>query len=62
MQDSGVLIRLHKLIYKFTDDIEDLVHDVKLNEQKARGEGKIKNIEGSAQIMQIFNVTAGKKE
>ena len=42
MEDAGVLIRLHKLIYKFTDDMEHLVHDVKMNDLKARGEGKIK--------------------
>ncbi len=29
-QDSGVVIRLHKLIYKYTEDIENYVHDVKL--------------------------------
>jgi translation initiation factor IF-2 len=60
--DAGILIRLHKLIYKFTDDLNDLVHDVKLNDLRARGEGKQKNIVGSAQILQIFSVTAGKKE
>ena len=30
----GVPIRLHKLIYKFTDDLEDIIHDVKLAERK----------------------------
>ena len=48
MADAGILIRLHKLIYKFTDDLNDLVHDVKLNDLKARGEGKQKNVSGSA--------------
>lgn len=62
VQAAGILVRLHKLIYKFTDDISDLAHDVKLAETKQRGEGKQKQIEGSAQILQIFNVTAGKKE
>lgn len=60
--DSGVTVRLHKLIYKFTDDITDLVHDVKLAEQKAKGQGKVKDVQGTAQILQFFNVTtAGKK-
>lgn len=26
----GVTIKLHKLIYKFTDDLNDIIHDVKL--------------------------------
>lgn len=54
VENAGILIRLHKLIYKFTDDIVNLVHDVKLNDQKHRGEGKVKQIDGSAQILQIF--------
>jgi len=41
-------VRLHKLIYKFTDDLEDLVHDVKLNEAKIRGESTTKEIIGTA--------------
>jgi translation initiation factor IF-2 len=40
VQSAGILVRLHKLIYKFTDDIADLAHDVKLAESKQRGEGK----------------------
>ena len=57
-------MRLHKLIYKFTDDLQDIVHDVKLSEAKARGETVNKEIVGTAQILQTFNVTStrGKKE
>jgi len=58
---AGIILRLHKLIYKFTDDISDLVNDVKLRDARAKGEGKDKNVIGSAQILQIFSVTAGKK-
>lgn len=34
----GVPVRVHKLIYKFMDDLNDIVHDVKLEELEARGE------------------------
>ena len=34
----GVCVKLHKLIYKFTDDLSDIVHDVKLADLKARGQ------------------------
>lgn len=63
-EGSGVIVRLHKLIYKFTDDLQDIVHDVKLSEAKARGETVSKEIAGTAQILQTFNVTStrGKKE
>jgi len=55
---------MHKLIYKFTEDLEELVHDVKLAEAKARGESKSKEVIGTASILQTFNVTStkGKKE
>ena len=43
---SGVVVRLHKLIYKFTDDLQDVVHDVVLGEAKARGETIRKEILG----------------
>ena len=46
-----MIVRLHKLIYKFTDDLEDIVHDVKLSEAKARGETTTKEILGTAQIL-----------
>ena len=64
VEAAGVIVRLHKLIYKFTDDVTDLLHDIKLKEAKARGETKSKEIVGQANIMQTFNVTStkGKKE
>ncbi len=48
---SGVIVRLHKLIYTFTDDLQDIVHDVKLSEAKARGETVSKEIVGTAHIL-----------
>ncbi len=55
---------MHKLIYKFTEDLDELVHDVKLAEAKARGESVSKEVIGTASILQTFNVTStkGKKE
>lgn len=57
-------MRLHKLIYKFTEDLSDLVHDLKLAEAKAKGEATLKEIIGSAAVLQTFSVTStrGKKE
>ena len=61
---SGVVVRVHKLIYKFTEDLEDIVHDMHLIEAKARGETMIKEQQGQASVLQTFNVTStkGKKE
>ncbi len=50
VEAAGVVVRLHKLIYKFTDDVSDLLHDVKLKGAKARGETKTKEIKGQANI------------
>ena len=57
-------MRIHKLIYKFTDDLQDIVHDMHLRESKARGETMIKEQQGQASVLQTFNVTStkGKKE
>ena len=56
----GVPIKLHKLIYKFTDDLQDIIHDVKLAEKRQRGSAMDKNVLGTATIMEVFVVTAGK--
>ena len=50
-------MHLHKLIYKFQEDIENLVHDVKQREQLAKGKGSNLEIKGEAHVLQIFNVT-----
>lgn len=44
----GITIRLHKLIYKFTDDLKDIVHDIKLKEAIQAGQNTSKDIQGSA--------------
>lgn len=64
VEAAGVIVRIHKLIYKFTEDLDELVHDVKLAETKARGESVSKEVIGTASILQTFNVTStkGKKE
>lgn len=56
----GVPIKLHKLIYKFTDDLNDIIHDVKLAEMEARGEATNKSILGTASILEVFQVKVGK--
>lgn len=43
---AGVPIRLHKLIYKFIDDLSDIVDDVKLAELEAKGEATNKKVIG----------------
>ena len=47
---AQITVRLHKLIYKFTDDVEDLVHDANLKEALARGQGMVKETIGQADI------------
>jgi len=59
-ESAGVPIRLHKLIYKFTDDLSDIVHDVKLEELRTKGEATSKSVLGSGTILEVFQVTAGK--
>ena len=56
----GVPVRLHKLIYKFTDDLNDIVHDVQLAEKAARGQAMDKNVLGTASILEVFMVSVGK--
>ena len=34
----GVTVRLHKLIYTFLEDLENLAHDAHLKDLEARGE------------------------
>lgn len=64
VEAAGIKVRLHKLIYKFTDDVKDLLHDCQLREAKERGETLRKEIVGEADILATFNVTStrGKKE
>ena len=47
---ADVTIKLHKLIYRFMDDLENIVHDVKLKEREVRGEAHSKEIVGTAAI------------
>jgi translation initiation factor IF-2 len=60
VEAAGVVCRLHKLIYKFTDDLHDLAHDMKLAEAKAEGKNVEKQVLGSASVLQTFNVQTGK--
>ena len=47
---ANVPIKLHKLIYRFMDDLENIVHDVKLKEREVRGEAHSKEVVGTASI------------
>ena len=49
-QDAGVAVRLHKLIYKFQEDLENLVHDVRQKERMERGQGMSHDMVGKGQI------------
>jgi translation initiation factor IF-2 len=57
IESAGVSVHLHKLIYKFQDDLENLVHDMNQKEELARGGGLNIEILGEAHILQIFDVT-----
>jgi translation initiation factor IF-2 len=57
IESAGVSVHLHKLIYKFQDDLENLVHDMKQKEELARGGGLNIEVLGEAHILQIFEVT-----
>lgn len=56
IESAGVPVHIHKLIYKFQEDLEDLVHDMKKKEELSRGRGKALEIVGEAHVLQIFNV------
>jgi small GTP-binding protein len=53
---QGVTVHQHKLIYKFVEDIENYVHDVKKEMQEEQGHAVNIDIMGSASIAQIFKV------
>lgn len=53
---QGVTVHQHKLIYKFVEDIENYVHDVKKEMQEEQGHRVNIDIMGSASIAQIFKV------
>lgn len=57
IEGAGVTVRLHKLIYKFQDDLEDLVHDMKQKDAKKGEDGRQLEIFGEAHVAQIFKVT-----
>ena len=58
----GVSIRLHKLIYKFTEDLEDIIHDVKQAEALASDNGSNRRVLGTGTILEVFYVTVGRSK
>ena len=52
---SDVQIRLHKLIYKFIDDVHNIVNQIQLN----NGRNEQKLVVGTAEIKTVYNITKG---
>ena len=52
--NSGIIVRLHKLIYSFEEDLMDIVHDIELAEAKERGDNPVIEVLGEAFVQQIF--------
>jgi translation initiation factor IF-2 len=52
--NSGIIVRLHKLIYSFEEDLMDIVHDIELAEAKERGDNTVIEVLGEAFVQQIF--------
>jgi translation initiation factor IF-2 len=57
IRDAGVAVRMHKLIYKFQDDLDDLVHDIKEKQKLKSHRGMQIEATGEAHVHQIFKVT-----
>ena len=51
IESAGIVVHLHKLIYKFQEDIENLVHDVKQREIMSKGKGLNLEIKGEAHVL-----------
>lgn len=48
---ANIRVRLHRLIYKFTDDVDTLFHDVQIQAARARGENTLKDVTGAANVL-----------
>ena len=55
-ESAGVVIRQHKIIYKFLEDLENFVHDAKIEILESQGKALVEVI-GSAKVQQTFNVS-----
>ena len=55
-ESSGVCVKQHKLIYKFVEDIENFVQDVKKEIQEEQGLSTNIDIVGTALVSQLFKV------
>jgi hypothetical protein len=52
---------MHKLIYKFVDDMENFSHDVRAKIEEEQGKGKRTELVGQAHVSQIYNIKETKK-
>jgi translation initiation factor IF-2 len=57
VEQAGVTVHLHKLIYKFQEDLEALVADVNRRDKEAFGRDANIEVVGQAHVQQIFQVT-----
>lgn len=55
-------MHLHKLIYKFQEDLELLVEDVNEKDRAAFGRNQATETVGVARVQQIFNITDTEKK
>lgn len=53
---QGVCIRQHKLIYKYVEDIENYVFDIRREIQEEQGNPQNIEILGQAQVAQLFKI------
>ena len=51
---SKVTVKLHKLIYKYLEDIDNFVHDANKEIQLEQGQGMEVHVLGSAKVAQLF--------
>lgn len=55
-EPQGVVIKQHKIIYKFLEDLENFVYDAKMAIQEESGKAIHVEVLGTANISQIFKV------
>jgi translation initiation factor IF-2 len=56
VSEAKVCVRMHKIIYKFLEDIENFVHDVRQEMDIESGKGVITEVVGRASISQLFHI------
>ena len=62
IEGAGVSVHLHKLIYKFQEDLENLVFDTRQQDEMSRGRGAHLEILGEAEVLQMFEIGGSSKK